>query len=423
MKTNNAYYLAPGTPQPNKNIDKLVLDFREGIESLESKKEIPFSLFQDGKSESYYIDCHMSSNSVKDLLDYEASLDPDEQEDIKANRSFLPLHKLFLKMQDDAKRGRQFNDIIVEYLPNSQRPEKPLKIFGGQHRSLSIEESAKYGVNKFHGFRVYFGLTVNQRNEIAQVSNANINVPMDLLDRMQETVVGPGLRLWCKKVGLLTKDFAERKNNDGVITARLARTFIVNYYAGKEQCGSLDNRIFTSLIGSEVNEVYLDKWDRDERSKKIKDPVFLEAGKQFCKLHKKQIYSIKNDRELSKISEFRTKALTPSILSAWAFVAGILCQDKNKLAKLYKLTEKTKNSNPLSAKEMSEYKHQSDQKTYRGLGTRTDKKERGKIIELLLLYSNKQETTITTNLIDAAVSSFLTKSLAEESKKKMAKVK
>lgn len=72
---------------------------------------------------------------------------------------------------------------------------------------------------------------------------------------------------------------------------------------------------------------------------------------------------------------------------------------------------------------MSEYKHQSDQKTYRGLGTRTDKKERGKLIDLFLLYSEKQENTITHNLIDAAVTEYLTKSLAEESKKKLARVK
>ncbi|OGU73483.1 MAG: hypothetical protein A2V93_10245 [Ignavibacteria bacterium RBG_16_34_14] len=93
------------------------------------------------------------------------------------------------------------------------------------------------------------------------------------------------------------------------------------------------------------------------------------------------------------------------------------------MEKLIKLPEKTKNSNPLSAKEMSDYKHQSDQKTYRGLGTRTDKKERGKLIELFLLYSDKQETSITHNLIDAAVSRYLTEALAEESKKKLAKVK
>jgi len=422
MKNIKTFSLAPETKQPSKTIMQLIDDFKESIETLENLLNVPFTLFQDGKSESYYTDCHMSASTVKDILDYEASLDPDEQDDIKANRGFLPLHKLFLKMQDDAKKGRQFNDIIVEYLPNGQRPERPLKIFGGQHRSLSIEESIKAGINRYHGFRVYFGLSVSQRNEIAQVSNANINVPIDLLDRMQETVLGPQLRNWCKKLGLLSKDFAERKNNEGIITARLARTFVVNFFTGVVQGINLENRIYSSLIGNEVNDIYL-KWDKDIRLNKLKDLALIEAGEQFARLHKKQMERIKKDPELSKTSEFRTKALTPSIISSWSFVAGLLQSDKKRLEKLYKLPDKTKKTNPLSAKEMSEYKHQSDQKTYRGLGTRTDKKERGKLIELFLLYSQKLETSITPNLIDAAVSNFLTQSLAEESKKKLAKVK
>ena len=421
MKKDPIFVLAPEAKQPSKPIQSLIDDFRESIETLESQFNTPFTLFQDGKSEAYYIDCHISALTVKDKLDYEASLDPDEQDEIKANREFLPLHKLFLKMQDDAKKGRQFNDIIVEYLPNSHRPEKPLKIYGGQHRSLSIEESIKEGLNRYHGFRVYFALTVTQRNEIAQVSNANINVPLDLLDRMQETVIGPELRKWCKKIGLLSKDFAEKKNNEGVITARLARTFVVNFFLGASQ-SEIENRVYSSLIGNEVNDVYLN-WEKAKRITNLNDFKLLEAGEYFTKLHKKQIDKVKKDVELSKTSEFRTKALTPSIISAWSFTAGLLQSDRKRLEKFYKLPDKTKSTNPLSAKEMSEYKHQSDPKTYRGLGTRTDKKERGKLIELFLLYSEKQENSLTPNLIDAAVTKFLTKSLSEESKRKLAKVK
>jgi len=29
---------------------------------------------------------------------------------------------------------------------------------------------------------------------------------------MQETVIGPQLRNWCKSVGLISKEFAEKKN-------------------------------------------------------------------------------------------------------------------------------------------------------------------------------------------------------------------
>ncbi|MFA5804129.1 MAG: hypothetical protein WC879_05760 [Melioribacteraceae bacterium] len=419
---NDLFIQVPECKLPPKNIKILIENFRNDVESFESKNNYPFYLLQDGKSEAFYIDCHLSANNIIDKLDYEASLDPEEQDDIKANRSLLPLHKLFLKMQEDARKGRQFNDIIVEFMPYGNRADKPLKIYGGQHRAKSIEESYKAGLNRYHGFRVFFGLTIAQRNDIAQVSNANINVPMDLLDRMQETVLGPQLRNWCKAVGLITKEFAEKKNNEGIISARMARTFVINFHLGKENKDALGNRAYYNLAGNEANEKYL-RLTHTERIKLLDDSSLTEAGKYFAKLHKKQMESIRKDSELSKLSEFKTKALTPSILSAWAFSSGLLQRDKKRLEKFYKLQDKTKSKNPLSAKEMSEYKHLSDLKTYRGLGTRSDRKERGKLIELFLLYSEKQEPTITHNLIDAAVTNFLTFSLEEERKKKLSRVK
>lgn len=416
------YFTVQHTKKPSPSIVKLVLDFRKTIETLETKQNLPYALQQDGKSEAYFIDCHISSKNIVDLYDYEASLDPEEQDDIKANRDLQPFHKLFLKMIDDAQKGRQFNDIIVEYLPDGERANKPFKIYGGQHRAKSIEEAANKDIDRYHGFRVYFCLNVSQRNDIAQVSNANINVPIDLLDRMQETVLGPELRNWCKSVGLITKDFAERKNKEGIITARLARTFVVNFMFGKSQTKPVSNRPYNCYIGNEANEKYL-AYSNKDRKKILFDPKLKEAGKYFVKLHRAQMDRIKKDRELSKTAEFKTKTLTPSILSAWAFTAGLLQNDQNRLKKLYELPEKAKNKNPLSAKEMSEYKHQNDNETYRGLGTRTDKRERGKLIELFLVYSEKQEPLITTALIDAAVTTYLSNILTEEKTKKMARIK
>jgi hypothetical protein len=422
MKKTNVYALAPNATSPSAEITQLIIELWNNIETVEKKSNIPFLLYQDGRNESYYTDCHISAAVVAELFDYEASLDQDEQDDIKANRDFSPFHKLFLKMQDDAIKGRQFNDIIIEYLPKGARAEKPLKIYGGQHRAKSIEAASVNGINRCHGFRIYFGLTVTQRNDIAQVSNANINVPIDLLDRMQETVLGPQLRNWCKKVGLLTKDFAERKNNDGIITARLARTFVVNFVVAKQYLGEKERKAFSSLIANEANEAYL-KWDQETRLSVLKDASLFEAGQKFAKLHKKQQESVRKDKELSKTAEFRVKALTPSIISAWAFAAGLLLKDKTRISKLYKLPDLCGAKNPLAVKEMSEYKHQSDLKTYRGLGTRSDKKERGKLIELFLLYSEKQQPVINHNLIDAAVTNYLSYSLEEDRRKKLSKLK
>lgn len=411
----------PFVEAPNEAVHRMVKKFRESIPTLEQRLNLPFILFQDGKSKAYFVDIHIASEDIGGNLDYEASLDPEDQEEYKANRNLLPFHAIFLRMQKDAKQGRQFNDIIAEYSPES---EPVLKLFGGQHRSRSIEGSIIDGINRYHGFRVYFGLNKNQRNDIAQVSNANINVPIDLLDRMQETIIGPELRNFCKNVGLIQrdKDFAERKNKDGLITARLARTFVVNFVEGVKAAHNNSMLTFSGFIGDEANDVYL-KWNTDYRISVLKDPHLIRAGKEFARLHRKQLEGIKSDKELAKISEFRTKALTPSIISSWSFTAGFL-QDKDKrLKKFYKLNEISRNSNPLSAKEMSEYRHHSDPKTYRGLGTRTDKRERGKLIELFLMYSEKEEKSITIKLIDAAVSSFMAKVLDDESKKKSARVK
>jgi hypothetical protein len=417
------YELAPQTKKLGDQIRSLIEDFVQQIETLETKLGMPLVVFQDGKNDSFYIDSHILSTSVSDLFDFDASLDPDEQEDIKANRTLQSLNKLYDKMKADAVKGRQFNDIIVEYMPSGSRAERPLKIYGGQHRASSIELAAKSDVFRYHGFRIYFGLTIDQRSEIAQISNSNINVPLDLFDKMQETVLGPELRNWCKSVGLLSKDFAENKNNEGIITARLARTLVVNFIQGTLTTGGIQERAYSSLIGAEVNQEYL-TWSKEKRKQILENVALIEAGKEFAKLHKSQMDAIKKDDELSKVAEFKTKALTPAVLSTWSFVAGMLQKDKARLKKLYQLPDKTKGKNPLAAKEMSQYKHQSDLlKPYRGLATRTDKKERGKMIELFLLYSKIQQAFITTPLIDSAVTNYFSYVLQEERKKKAAKIK
>jgi len=419
------YIIDVKAQQPPQNVSELISDFKNKIETLELKNKHPLVVFQDGKSGAYYIDCHISSSSVNNLLDYQASLDPDEQEEFKANRDLLPFHKAFLAMQEDAKKGRQFNDIIVEYLPKGSKAEKPLKIYGGQHRAKSIEETTNT-TDRYHGFRVYFDLNSTQRNEIARVSNTNINVPLDLIDRMNETVIGPGLRNWCQTVGFLQKgdDFAERKNPEGIITVRLARAFVVNFRHGKEMKANIDDKAYTSLWGDEVNDEYL-KLQSTERAKLLNNKNLIEAARNYVALHKKQMEIVKKDQVLSQTAEFKTKAMTPAIISSWAIVAGLLQKNKSRLDKLYQLVKASGNKDPLAAKEMSEYKHHDyDPKTYRGLGTRSDKKERGKLVQLFLLYSDpaSQSTRIDTRLIDAAVTDYHAKFLEQESKKKKARI-
>ena len=113
-------------------------------------------------------------------------------------------------MISDAREDRQFSDIIAEYT-QSYRPEIPLKLLGGQHRTEAIKRAYEDGVSRYHGFKVYFGLSVDQRNEIAQIANTNIAISVDLIDRMEETSRGPELRAFCHNAGLIerSEDFSD----------------------------------------------------------------------------------------------------------------------------------------------------------------------------------------------------------------------
>src|SRR5690606_20126516 len=94
--------------------------------------------------------------------------------------------------------------------------------------------SVSSGVDVHHGLKVYFSLNKEQRLDVQVISNTNIAVPTDLLDRMYATIEGTDLREWCQKCGLLEKgkDFADVGKRGNPMTVKEARTFIVNYFLG-----------------------------------------------------------------------------------------------------------------------------------------------------------------------------------------------
>ena len=127
-------------------------------------------------------------------------------------------------MKGDAKKRRSFSNIVTEFTTEFDA-EYPLKIIGGQHRFEAIKEALADGVNEFHGVKVYFGLSPEQRLDAQLISNTLIAVPTDLFDRMQETMRGPELRDWCQKVGLLAdgQDFADKRERGAQMTVSAAR--------------------------------------------------------------------------------------------------------------------------------------------------------------------------------------------------------
>ena len=221
--------------------------FLEHISTLEAKYDMPVVIFQDGASDSYYIKCSISAKDATKWCDLNAKLDIKSSESYRANRQLFEKYITFQRMKNDAEKGREFNDIIVEY--NTQYDSnKPLKVWGGQHRIRALSSSHTKN-NRYHGFRIYFDLSKDQRTEVALISNTNIAVSNDTFDRIiEETLYGGVLRIWCQKVGFLSenKDFPDVGSRSEKISVKRARSFIVNYYFGKER-------------GSELNSNELDR--------------------------------------------------------------------------------------------------------------------------------------------------------------------
>jgi len=408
---------------PNPDVIEMIGQFKEEISSLESEKGLPFILFQDGKSQAYYIECHLNASLALPLIDFDATLDPEEQEEFRLQRELQPTHRLFLRMILDAIENRQFSDIIAEY-NTTYRPELPLKLLGGQHRAEAINKAIERGISRHHGFRIYFGLSVEQRNEIAQIANTNIAISADLIDRMQETSRGPQLRDFCHETGLLepAEDFSDRRRADEKITVRIARTFIVNFYDGRK-LSRIDpkTKIFMPYICAPGQEDQ--KYLEIIRQEKVwDDDALKEAAREFSKLHKKQIEICSSDPTLDT-GEFRNKATSFSVLSSWAFVAGYLQDKPEKLAKLYSIPEKSGKSDPLAAKVMSESKHPKDPSTYRGLGVRYGEEDKGRVTELFIQFSEIENPRINKALIEVAIMQFEAKIAIDEAKKSRSRLK
>ncbi|QND41803.1 hypothetical protein HB770_03960 [Rhizobium leguminosarum bv. viciae] len=189
-------------------------------------------ILRDDLTGAAFTECHVQAERIIKKGTTDVPLDPDEAPEYRANRDVVYSHAAFERMQQDAMQGRKFSNIVCEYSPGKDRP---LEVIGGQHRFEAIVGGVSAGVNVHHGLKVYFNLNKEQRLDVQVISNTNISVPTDLLDRMFATIEGTDLREWCQKCGLLDKgrDFADMNKRGNPITVKEARTFIVNYFLGR----------------------------------------------------------------------------------------------------------------------------------------------------------------------------------------------
>ena len=281
-------------------------------------------ILTDNRTGARFCECHIHADKLVALATTDAPIDPTDQSGYKANREILGNAFAFLQMKEDAAKRRSFSNLVAEYTKESQ-PEFPLKILGGQHRLLAIRHACEQKINELHGVKIYFGLDMDQRIDVAVISNRNLSISGALLDRMRETYRGPAMRDWCHATGLLPsgQDFADRQTRAGRLAVSLARTFIHNFYLGKQVTSASFKENETTPVlyaagrGDDTWETFLaehpDIWE---------DAALLQAGREFAKLVAAQRDAFKGQKKIQ--ADFPYKATNAAVLSAWAYTAGML---------------------------------------------------------------------------------------------------
>ncbi len=366
-------------------IEEIVNNFEAIFYPLEAETIV----MTDFCTNAFYIETHILAQKIIEYGTIDVPLDPEEQSEYRANREIVEDHSAFIKMKEDAKNSRTFSNLVAEFNTSFDK-ENPLKIIGGQHRFIAIKEAFdSNNINHYHNVKIYFGLDNNQRLDVQLISNTNIVVSSDLLDRMFETLRGPELRNWCQTVGLLLEgqDFADKKQRSNQITVRLARSFILSFLKGEKNSKKNYSKINPEPIIAKTGGID-DLWESVRNNEKgiWSDVSLIEAGKQFAKLHKKQREYFEQKRKQNL--EYANKAVNYSILAAWAYNAGLLQNNETRLKRHYSLCE-IENTDPLNASALAKGRHKTDPENYRGLGTRTDKKERGRLVEVFYLQAEK----------------------------------
>lgn len=404
----------------NSTAEKQVNIFLDRVVTLEVMENMPVTIFQDGASGAYYIKSSILASDAATLCDLDAKLDVRSPDSYRTNRQLFLKHMTYKSMVADAIKGREFNDIIVEHNVK-YAPDKPLKVWGGQHRIKAISEAYTKS-NRYHGFRIYFNLNKEQRTEIALISNTNISVSNDTFDRMiEETIYGGVLRKWCHKVGFLNEkeDFPDVGSRSEKITVKKTRSFIVNYYLGKKRglelkSDELDKNVYEPYLvetGVKIGtgqEIIADrKYNNIMKNYDIlNDMDLLEAGKRFLALHNAQYRAVSDPKtSIKNIKGYRGKAFIESVLCGWSYVAGLLQSHPERLKNHYRIPKISgKIPDPLNAQEMSKYKHDRDEATYRGYGTRSALRDRQRVAQLFLAKSLEENVLIDQKFMDSAVS-------------------
>jgi len=176
-------------------LEETVLAFCDQYDPLERSA---IFVLRDGLTGAAFTECHIHADKIIANGTTDVPLDPDESSEYRANRDLVTSASAFQRMQEDAKSGRKFSNIVCEFSPGKA---KTLEVIGGQHRFQAVAVAGQANGKVHHGLKVYFNLNKEQRLDVQVISNTNISVPTDLLDRMYATMEGADLRDWCQTLG------------------------------------------------------------------------------------------------------------------------------------------------------------------------------------------------------------------------------
>ena len=379
----------------------------------------------DQRTGARYCECHLKGSAIISLGTTDVPLDPEEQPDYRANRDIVVNNAAFQTMIRDAKQRRSFSNIVAEYTKEFDS-EHPLKIIGGQHRFEAIRAALPDGIDEYHRVKVYLGLDMTQRLDVQLISNTNIAISGDLFDPLQqETFQGPELRDWCQAVGLLQgeEDFADSYERGGPISVKMARTFITNYFKGTTvNAKQFDLTDTTPIVCPTGGPDAMWEKLKADKPKLWSDAELLQAGKEFAALVTAQRSAFKNKKKPKPKPDYPEKALNVAVMSAWAYVAGMLRNNVTRLKRHFALRNAT-GKDPLNASALADGKHKTDADNYRGLGYRTDPRERGRFSSNCSIFQAEDGKGITPSAIDIAIKQYHVKQAQLEVLKAKAKAK
>jgi hypothetical protein len=440
-----AYYLtAPLCPQPPHSVQMQLLGFWRTLGDLwEVRDAGRLTLYHDPADGAFFTECHLTARQIEMFVDLEPALHGRATEDlpveklVKLTRDVVEESPVFKDMQRDARKGRPFSDIVVEW-NTSYRPDRPLKVIGGQHRTWSIRMAidSDSQADRLHGVKTYLALDGDKRSSLCIVFNRNIPVAKPYLDRLVEhRVVGANSMLWARHVGLLgeDEDFADRVTGTRRLTAQIVWCVVTNYFLGGGFKGKVDDSLHEAVHIPKTGTGGLDKkYMRvlEEHRGLWSSGEVLEMGRRFAELHRRQADACFKPpdkfRDLRKV-QHRYKALTPCLAAAWGYTAGVLQREQKRLKAHYELPgsyDPKASPDPLNALAMSAQKHWSEKETYRGLGTRQNAKEAQRLVKLFLLQTLPDyRGGISKELIASAMDEHAVKMKAVEAERKRERAK